>query len=182
MKKVTTRVRKNVFLFAAVLFAAAIILGSQGVAHATTKWYKIAPSTCSIWSYGELTGEVDNLSMYGDLGFCANVWPRQIFANCELHLNQGVTMNLLRARDFQSGGMPVNSSSIISIYRRSWDGSGTELATVTMTSGYSSVDASFSSTINNDAYQYVVMIELGWGNNGAGTSPWMDMIEIRYDE
>jgi hypothetical protein len=146
----------------------------------TTYWYKIAPSTCAIWTINSDPSEADNSDAYGTMSILSSVSGAvTINAQCPVEIPHGAAMDLLRIRTFQGSGIPANTDVTVKLKRRTWDGSTSTLATAYMGSSDTYNDAAFTSTVDNGAYHYTLQLSLYKASNAA-TMPQLGMMEVRY--
>ena len=178
---------RSLFIKIAVLglLAAAVMLVSlsaneHSAKAVTTYWYKITPNTCSI----RIPDGVDIVEYgtgAGDLEIANDTSGTvELEAYCPVHLPDGAVANLLRIRDFQVDGLPAYTDIYATFKRRSWDNSVSTLAAAELLTTYEVYDdVSFSSTISNENYQYLVYVRMV-KSASATASPVLSMIEIRY--
>jgi|GEM_PF-3482711 len=177
-------VKTTVICLLASAIALFCIHDSQKTAKAVvTYWHKIPPNTCIIKSVGDDLSIADNGDAYGYLRIGQNVTgPVAMEAYCPVNLPHGVVGKTLRIRDFQTGGLPAYTKVTAALKRLSWYNSGTTLATAIIDeSSDTDDDAIFSSTINNESYQYLVHVTLT-KYYSATVSPEISMIEIKYEQ
>jgi len=154
---------------------------TASTALATTKWWKIAPNGCAINVTGsDLTQTVQYTT--GPVAIATGLQGGvSVYLYCPVFLPHGVSANKLRIRAFQSGGLPINTDLSVTLKRLKWDSSISTLATADLDSSDTYADADFTSTIDNENYEYFLVLYL-YKNSSAETMPQLDMIEIRYDE
>jgi len=145
----------------------------------STIWWKVAPNTCTINLEGSDPDQAAHDSD-GALSLDSGVsGSLSISAFCPVFLPQDAAMNLLRVRTFQSGGLPANTDVKVYLTRRLWSGSFSTLATADMDEGDTYNDASFSSTVDNEDYQYLLHVYV-YKASTVTTMPELEMISIRY--
>ena len=177
-------VKTTVICLLASAIALFCIHDSQKTAKAVTAyWHKIPPNTCTIKSVGDDLSIADNGDAYGYLKIGTSVTGTVAMeAYCPVNLPHGAVAKTLRIRDFQTNGLPAYTLVNAALKRLSWYNSGTTLATAIISeAGDTYKDATFSSTINNESYQYLVHVTLNKFSS-ATTSPVLSMIEIKYEQ
>ncbi len=150
-------------------------------AHATDRWWKIAPATCSINTSdsdpSQLGPQADgSLRMSSSLS--GNITA---VAYCPVFLPDGVSLELLRVRTFQSGGIPTYTNINTYLKRMAWTGSLSSYTTAYLMAGDTYDDVALSGTVDNEDYQYYIRIYFYHGTS-ATSVPSLGMIEIRYDD
>jgi len=162
----------------AILITSASYFNTSAKA-AVTEWYKIAPSTCSISVDGNDMIQA-NLGIWGDISLDSNqTGSITVSAFCPVNIPDGATMNLLRIRTFQEGGLPANTDVTAALRRRKWDGAVYTLANANMDPSDTGDDATFSSTADTENYMYFVALTLS-KTSFATVMPELEMVEIRY--
>ncbi len=165
-----------------VIVLAILMMYPSQAKSTVTKWWKISPNTCAISTLGSDLDQADNADLYSDLSIQSSLSGAiSISAHCPVFLPDGVTANKLRIRTFQAGGIPSYSDVTVRLRRTSWSGSTYTLATAYMSEGYTYDDYNFTTTIDNEDYEYGLHITLYKGNS-ATSEPELGMIEIRYEE